>query len=273
MTLRIRAGLAAAALVLFGTVLSQPIRLASAQDAGPTVFAAASLKDALDAVNAAWTEETGHSARISYAATSALAKQIVEGAPADIFFSADQDWMDFVEKAGRVEEGTRTDLLENAIVLIAPNGSDVSTTIVPGFPLVELLGGGRLAMANVDAVPAGKYGKASLQSLEVWDAVKDRLAQAQNVRAALALVARGEAPLGIVYRTDAKAESRVRIVGTFPPGSHPPIVYPIAQLTDVSASTATEFLDFLRDRRAAEIFRAQGFGVVPEREEDGDKNL
>ncbi|MFD0987394.1 molybdate ABC transporter substrate-binding protein [Methyloligella solikamskensis] len=244
----------------------QGVRPAAAQETDqetiPTVFAAASLKDALDGVNAAWEEVTGHAARISYAASSALAKQIAEGAPADIFFSADRDWMDFVEASGQVKAGTREDLLANRIVLIAPKDTDTALEIASGFPLKEALEGGRLAMANVDAVPAGKYGKAALQSLDVWSAVEGSVAQAQNVRAALALVARGEAPLGIVYRTDAYAEPRVRIVGTFPEDSHPPIIYPVAQLSGATASTTTEFLDFLRGKTAASIFRDQGFGVL-----------
>jgi molybdate transport system substrate-binding protein len=235
---------------------------ASAQETGPTVFAAASLKDALDEVNEAWGSEAGKRARISYAATSALAKQIAEGAPADIFFSADRDWMDFVEETGRIEPGSRADLLANRIVLIAPENSEATADIEPGFPLANMLGDGRLAMANVDAVPAGKYGKAALQSLGVWESVEGRVAQAQNVRAALALVARGEAPLGIVYSTDARAESRVGIVGTFPDGSHPPIIYPVAQLADATASSATEFYEFLRGKRAASIFRDLGFEVL-----------
>ncbi len=235
-----------------------------AQEAGPTVFAAASLKNALDGVNAAFEEETGRRARISYAATSALAKQIAEGAPADIFFSANQEWMDYAEETGRLKPGSRIDLLANQLVLVAPKDSKAKTQLVPGFPLKEMLGGGHLAMANVDAVPAGKYGKAALQSLGVWDSVQGDVAQAQNVRAALALVARGEAPLGIVYSTDARAESRVRIVGTFPDGSHPPIIYPVAQLADATASSATEFFEFLRGKRAAEIFREHGFDVLPQ---------
>ncbi|XSG82604.1 MAG: molybdate ABC transporter substrate-binding protein [Methyloligella sp. ZOD6] len=234
----------------------------AAQETVPTVFAAASLKDALDGVNGAWEEETGHKARISYAATSALAKQIAEGAPADVFISADRDWMDFVEETGRLKPGSRTDLLQNELVLIAPEGSDVTADIAPGFPLKRMLGSGRLAMANVDAVPAGKYGKAALQSLGIWDAVKGSIAQAQNVRVALALVARQEAPLGIVYRTDANADSRVRIVGRFPEGTHPPIIYPAAQLSSANASTATEFLKFLRGDRARAVFQENGFIVL-----------
>nr|WP_246810043.1 molybdate ABC transporter substrate-binding protein [Methyloligella sp. GL2] len=228
---------------------------------GPTVFAAASLKNALDEVNDAWEKETGKRAAISYAGTSALAKQIEQGAPADIFFSADLDWMDYVEKAGLIDPETRKNLLGNKIVLVAPADSEVTAEIAPGFPLAKLLGDGRLAMANVDSVPAGKYGKAALQSLGVWDSVADKIAQAQNVRVALALVARKEAPLGIVYQTDATSEPKVRIVGAFPDESHPPIIYPVTMLKEASSPDAAAFLDFLAGAEAAALFEAQGFAL------------
>ena len=199
-----------------------------AEDEGPMVFAAASLKDALDAVNTEWKKESSNWATISYAASSALAKQIEQGAPADIFVSADEDWMDYIATRKLIKPGTRFDLVGNKLVLIAPRDSRLTATIASGFPLASLLGDGHLAMADTASVPAGKYGKAALEKLGVWDGVKDRIAQAENVRAALALVSRGEAPLGVVYATDAKADPKVKVLDTFPESTHAPIIYPIA---------------------------------------------
>jgi molybdate transport system substrate-binding protein len=227
-----------------------------------TVFATASLKNALDDVAAAWEEATGNEATIAYAASSALAKQIEEGAPADIFISASEDWMDAIEASGHVRGGTRRDLLGNALVLVAHGRDAPAVAIAPGFDIAGLLGGGKLAMALVDAVPAGVYGKAALTSLGVWDAVEPHVAQADNVRAALALVAAGEAPYGIVYRTDAAAEHDVTLVGTFPAGSHPPIVYPAAVTADASSPVAAAFLDFLLTPEAAARFERHGFTVL-----------
>jgi molybdate transport system substrate-binding protein len=227
-----------------------------------TVFAAASLKTALDAVSAAWTADTGRKAVVSYAASSALAKQIEQGAPADIFISADLDWMDYLGQKDLIDKASVKRLLGNDIVLIAPKDSTAVAEIAPGFELAELLGGGRLAMGDVRSVPAGKYGKAALQSLGVWDSVENSLAQAENVRAALKLVATGEAPLGIVYRTDAEAEPTVKVVGIFPPDSHPPIVYPVAVTADSKAAAAGEFLAYLSSPAAREIFKAQGFRLL-----------
>ncbi|MQT12523.1 molybdate ABC transporter substrate-binding protein [Rhizobiales bacterium Sp-1] len=192
------------------------------------VFAAASLKNALDAIAADFAAGGQGTIKASYAASSALAKQIDQGAPADIFISADVPWMDDVAKHDLLEPGTRVDLLGNSLALVAPASYAGTVTIAKGFDLVGLLGGGRLAMADVAAVPAGKYGKASLEALGVWDGVKDHLAQADNVRSALALVSRGEAPFGIVYATDAVADKGVKVVATFPADSHPPIIYPAA---------------------------------------------
>ena len=227
-----------------------------------TVFAAASLKNALDAVAVAWKAETGNEASISYAGSSALAKQIELGAPADAFVSSDLDWMNYLTGKGLVDQSSVVNLLGNRIVLVAPADSTVATTIEPGFGLAPLLGDGRLAIATVDAVPAGKYGKAALETLGVWDSVKDRLAQAENVRVALALVSTGEAPLGIVYRTDAAAEPGVKIVGTFPQDTHPAIVYPAGRVAASTKAEATAFLDFLRNSTAGELFRQQGFAVL-----------
>ncbi|MBI2720256.1 MAG: molybdate ABC transporter substrate-binding protein [Rhizobiales bacterium] len=224
-----------------------------------TVFAAASLKTALDAVAAAWTAETSREVSISYAASSALAKQIEAGAPADIFISADRDWLNYLADRKLLKDGSEVDLLGNEIVLVAPKDSKVETTIAAGFPLAALIGGGRLAMADVKAVPAGKYGKAALASLGVWPSVESRIAQAENVRAALKLVATGEAALGIVYATDARAEPAVKIVGTFPPNSHPPIVYPVAIVAASTSPDAAGFEKFLQSPKAKAIFEAQGF--------------
>ncbi|MBX3578698.1 MAG: molybdate ABC transporter substrate-binding protein [Rhizobiaceae bacterium] len=234
--------------------------LAAAAD--PVVFAAASLKNALDAVNAAWKEESGKSATISYAASSALAKQIEEGAPADIFVSADLDWMTYLSERKLTKPATEVQLLGNRIVLVAPADSDVEATIEPGFDLAGLLKGGKLAMADVKAVPAGKYGKAALEALGVWASVEGSVAQAENVRAALALVATGEAELGIVYRTDARAEPKVAVVDILPEDTHPAIVYPAA-LTAASANAdAAAFLTFLQSAKARTIFEDQGFSVL-----------
>jgi molybdate transport system substrate-binding protein len=184
-----------------------------------------------------------------------------QGAPADLFISADLDWMDYVEKKDLIRKDTRVNLLGNKIVLIAPRDSKI-TVDVKGFDLSKALAGGKLAMANVDSVPAGKYGKAALEKLGAWDGVKGSIAQAENVRAALLLVARGEANLGIVYSTDAAAEPNVKIVGTFPAGSHPPIIYPAALTKDTKSPDAKAFLDLLKSTRARPAFEKQGFEVL-----------
>jgi molybdate transport system substrate-binding protein len=237
-------------------------RLATAQTGDPVVFAAASLKNALDAIAGDWRRETGKHATISYAASSTLAKQIENGAPADLFISADRDWMDFLEHSNLIDAKSRVDLLGNRLVLIAPKDSKIDLLIRPGFDLAGALGGGRLAMADPASVPAGLYGKAALETLGVWPSVASRIAAAENVRAALLLVARGEAPLGIVYQTDAAAEPGVRVVATFPPGTHPPIVYPMA-LTAASANPdAPALAAYLRGPAAGARFEAQGFTVL-----------
>ena len=222
------------------------------------VFAAASLKDALDENVKAFQTMSTDKVVVSYAASSALAKQIEAGAPADVFISADLDWMDYLEQRRRIKTDTRRNLLRNRLVLIAPAGSKVSVEIAPGFPLAKLLGNGRLAVANRDAVPAGKYAKASLEALGVWKDVETKLASAENVRAALVLVARGEAPLGIVYRTDAAVDPKVRVVGIFPENTHPAIIYPIAR-TAVGKSAAAAFLAWLSRPEARAIFQKYGF--------------
>lgn len=226
------------------------------------VFAAASLKNALDAVNAACEADVGELATVSYAASSALAKQIEEGAPADIFVSADLDWMKYLSDKNLIRTDTKTELLGNRIVLIAPADSKAETKIEKGFDLVGLLGDGRLAMGNFKAVPAGKYGKAALESLGVWVSVENKVAQAENVRAALKLVSTGEAPLGIVFQTDANADRDVKVVGIFPEDSHPPIVYPVAQTAASKDAEAPAFLKCLQSAKAKELFEAQGFTVL-----------
>lgn len=220
------------------------------------VFAAASLKNALDEVAALSPSKTS----ISYAASSALAKQIEAGAPAQVFISADLDWMDYLEQRKLIQPATRRNLLGNKLVLIAPSDSTLKTEIRPGFPLAALLGSGRLASADPQSVPAGKYTKAALEKLGVWDSVAGKLATAENVRAALAFVARGEAPLGTVYATDAAAEPKVRVVAVFPDGLHPPIVYPAALTASAPASgAATDFLALLGSPAARKAFEKHGF--------------
>lgn len=226
------------------------------------VFAAASLKNALDDASAAYQRQEGDRIVISYAASSALARQIENGAPADIFISADLDWMDYVQRKKLIKPETRKNLLGNRLVLIAPAASTVAAAIKPGFPLATLLGDGRLAIADPDSVPAGKYAKAALATLGVWASVENKLARAENVRAALFFVARREAPLGIVYQTDADADKGVRIVAAFPEDSHPPILYPIA-LTAASHDGAAKFLTFLESPAARPFFEKEGFTVLP----------
>lgn len=235
---------------------------ASAEDrdakASIIVFAAASLKNALDKVSSNWKQESGQTVKASYAASSALAKQMEQDAPAQIFISADLDWMDYVAAKGLIKKESRSDLLGNKLVLIAPKDSPASLDLKPGADLAKALGNGRLAMGNVDSVPAGKYGKAALKKLGLWESVSDKLAQSESVRAALLLVSRGESPLGIVYQTDAPADPNVKIVATFPADSHPPIIYPVA-LTLKANAAAASFLDYIKSAKAAPVFEGQGF--------------
>lgn len=226
------------------------------------VFAAASMKTALDAVAADFQTATGHTVTISYAGSNALAKQIIEGAPADIFISAAVNWMDEVEKAGLVADDSRTDLLGNTLVLIAHGKGAAPVAIAPGFDLAGLLGDNKLAMALVDSVPAGQYGKAAFESLGVWPAVEPLVAQSDNVRAALALVSTGEAPLGIVYASDAAADDNVTVVGTFPADSHPAIVYPAALLTGAADAADRAFFEALSSDTADARFAAEGFAIL-----------
>ncbi|HXP03300.1 MAG TPA: molybdate ABC transporter substrate-binding protein [Stellaceae bacterium] len=252
---RIFFSLVAAALLAVGPAV--------AQSNDVLFFAAASLKNALDAIDAQYQADTGKHVTVSLAASSTLAKQIESGAPADIFISADLDWMDYLAQKNLIKPDTRKNLLGNELVLIAPKESAAPVTIAPGFDLAKALGGGKLAMADTSAVPAGKYGKAALLKLGVWDQVSGQIAQAENVRAALALVARGEAPLGIVYQTDAAVEPGVKIVATFPADTHPPIIYPIALLAGSTNLDAAAYLEYLEGAKARPLFERQGFTILP----------
>jgi len=227
-----------------------------------TVFAAASLKNALDAINGEWLKQTGKEAIVSYAASSALAKQIEQGAPADVFISADLAWMDYLADKKLIKADTRSNLLGNRIVLVSGKSDAPAVEIEPGLDLAGLLGDGRLAMGAVDSVPAGKYGKAALEKLGLWPNVAGKVAGAESVRAALLLVSRGEAPYGIVYRTDAAADANVKVVGTFPEDSHPPIIYPVAITADSRNADAAAYLEFVRSPEAAALFQAEGFTVL-----------
>jgi molybdate transport system substrate-binding protein len=227
-----------------------------------TVFAAASMANALAEIGPQFEAATGHDLVISLAGSSALARQIQQGAPADVFISANPDWMDRLEADGLLEAGTRFDLVGNSLVLIAHDPAAAEVEIGPDLDLAALVGDGRLAMALVDAVPAGIYGKTALDKLGLWDRVADRVAQTDNVRAALVLVATGEAPYGIVYATDAAASDNVSVIGTFPADSHPPIVYPAADLATRDIPAEADFLDFLRGPEARAAFARQGFGVI-----------
>jgi molybdate transport system substrate-binding protein len=248
------ARMALAALLLTLTPLA-------ARAADITVFAAASLSDALSEIEKSWAERTGHDAAISFAASSVLARQIEASGGADVFISADRDWMDYLDSRNLIAHQTRKDLLGNHLVLIEPASSHAAPAIAPHFDLAGALAGGRLAVADPDSVPAGKYAKAALTSLGVWSALADHLAKAENVRVALAYVARGETPFGIVYTTDALSEPRVRIAGTFPDDTHQPIVYPIA-LTKDAKPLARDFLAYLSGARARAVFLKDGFMVL-----------
>jgi len=252
------------ALLAVAVFLGVGLPIASA--ANVTVYAAASLKESVDQLAKLYGAQTGNRITVSYGASSALARQIENGAPAHLFMSADLDWMAYLEQRQLIDASTHKHLLQNQLVLIAPVARPVALTIGPGFALAQALGSERLAMANPDAVPAGKYGKAALEKMGVWEEVSRRVARADNVRAALMLVSRGEAPLGIVYRTDALAEKKVMIVDTFPADSHAPIVYPVA-LTAVGAQSnqaaaARQFLAFMQDASAQAIWQHYGFRLA-----------
>lgn len=228
-----------------------------------TVFAAASLKESMDAVTAAYRAETGQAVQVSYAASSALARQIEQRAPADIFVSADTEWIDWLQARDLIDPHSRHDLLGNTLVLVAPaQGGAQPLALEPGTDLLPLLGDdGRLALALTASVPAGKYARAAFESLGIWNALAPRVAESENVRATLLLVARGDAPLGVVYGSDARAEPRVRTLATFPATSHPPIVYPVARVAASRHAAAPGFIVWLQSSSADAIFRDHGFAV------------
>lgn len=240
-------------------LLSMSLSHAVAQTRGPVVLAAASMQEAMTGAADAWTARGHPRPVLSFAASSALARQIKAGAPADLFVSADEDWMDDVDRAGRLVPGSRSDLAANRLVLIAPRGRPVRLRIGRDMPMGKALGSGRLAIADPDAVPAGKYGKAALTALGVWPQVASRLVRAANVRAALVFVERGEAPLGIVYATDARASRDVMVVGVFPSSTHAPIRYPVARVKAGKHKDAEGFRRFLLSAPGRAIFARYGF--------------
>jgi molybdate transport system substrate-binding protein len=253
------ARISAFAAVLALLVLAPPV---PAQDKSIIVFAAASMRDVTREIGAMFTADTGVKVVPSFAASSALARQIESGAPADVFISADISWMDYLQDRNHIDKSTRFDLARNRLVLIAPGDSAIeNVTIGPGFDLAVLAGDGRIATGDVKSVPAGRYARAALENLGAWTAAEGKLAMAENVRAALVLVARGEAVLGIVYETDAKVEPGVKIVGHFPQTSHPPIVYPAAA-TAKAKPEAAEFLAVLRSPRAKAVLERYGFTLL-----------
>lgn len=253
--------LAAASAIILLTVLA---RVPAASADTVLVFAASSLTEALSAVARRFEKRRGGEIVLSFASSAALARQIESGAPADIYVSADVQWMDYLERQNLIRAGTRRDLLSNRLVLIAPKRSDLETTkLTPDLRLATWLGDGRLAMGNPNHVPAGIYGKQALKSLKLWTSVRRNVAHAEDVRAALALVALGEAPLGIVYTTDAVAEDGVKIIGTFAKSAHSPIVYPVALTVESKAPCARAFLDYMRSNDANMIYRRYGFKILP----------
>lgn len=250
--------LAALAVLVGGATLFLRER-ASTGGKAPVVLAAASLQESLEAAADAWSAK-GHARPVlSFAGSSALARQIEAGAPADLFISADEEWMDTLASKGLIQPDSRAELLGNSLVLIAPAASRTQLKLAPGFPIGSALGTGRLALADPAGVPAGRYARQALEKLDVWDQVSARIAAGDNVRSALALVARGEAPLGVVYATDAKADPKVRVVGTFPPESHTPITYPVALLKTARSPDAEALRQFLLSPEAQAIFQRYGF--------------
>ncbi len=252
---RLLAGLA------LGLLLLAPAIGAAARPDSVTVFAAASLTNVLQELGNQFTNETGNTVAFSFAATSMLARQIESGAHADVFFSADQEWMDYLDQRGLIQKASRRNLLGNRLALVAPADSTLQLKVEPNFKLLAALRGGRLATGDPDSVPVGRYARSALTTLGVWGDLADRLVRADNVRTALAFVARGEAPLGIVYLTDAKIEPGVRIVDLFPANSHLPISYPVA-LTNGAGEQAAAFIEFLRGPAGTAAFEKCGFIVL-----------
>lgn len=261
-----RRGLLAALLLLSGWAwwgLPAAQAQVQAQNAEPVVvFAAASLKEALDEVAAQWTQQSAVKVVGTYAGSNTLARQIEQGAPADLFISASPEWMQYLSERGFTRKGTERDWLGNRLVLIAPSPSKLRLKIAPGFALAQALGDGRLALCN-PAVPAGAYGQQALQALNVWPQLAARTAPAENVRAALLLVARGEAPLGVVYETDARAEPKVRVLDRFPEDTHEPIVYPAALIAASRHPQGQALLDYIASPAARAVFERRGFSVLP----------
>jgi molybdate transport system substrate-binding protein len=262
------AGWVLAAIVAFGALAALGAAPAAGDQppagAHPSllVYGAASLTDALGEAARVFGARTGVDVKTSFASSSVLAKQIEAGAPAGVFISADPEWMDYLAQRGLLKAGSRRDLLGNRLVLIAPADSRIALRLRPGAPLAAALKGGRLATGDPDAVPAGRYAREALTKLGLWPQVSSRLVRAENVRAALEYVARGEAPLGVVYRTDALADKRVRIVDTFPADSHAPIIYPVG-LTANAGPAAAQFASFLESEAARQIFARYGFEPPP----------
>ncbi len=226
------------------------------------VFAAASMKNALDNADAAFTKETGKEVTVSYAASGPLAKQLENGAPADVFISADTNWMDYVAGKKLIKDDSRVNLLGNKLVLVAAKDKAKPVEIKQGFDLANLLGDGRLAIGQPESVPAGKYGKTALEKLGVWSSVEKKVAGAESVRTALALVSRGEAPYGIVYQTDVSADPGIAVVGTFPADSHPPIVYPFAITASSKNPDVQAYFDYLKSAKAVPFFEHEGFTIL-----------
>ena len=248
-----------AGLLALALSIGSGVAAAAEEAGGVLVFGAASLTNVLDDLSKGFTDKTHVPVKDSYAASSVLAKQVEAGAPADVFFSADLEWMDYLEQRKLLKPGSRHDVVGNKLVLIAPADSTVTVKIRKGVDFGPALGTqGKIATGDPDSVPVGKYAKAALTKLGVWDKVSGQIVGAENVRAALAFVARGEAPLGIVYKTDALAEKKVKIVAEFPDDTHPPIKYPIS-VTAHGGADAQKFVDFVRSKPAAEIFRKYGF--------------
>ncbi len=230
---------------------------------GPVVFAAASVMTALNSIAAAWAAETGKTTPIVYASSAILAKQIEQGAPADLFISADLNWMDYLDQAGLIRPETRHNLLGNVLVLIEPADSGTDLAIAPGFDLAGATGDGKIAVCTIAACPGGMYAKQALESLGIWAKVEPKLAQADNIRNALNLVSRGEAKFGIVYATDAKADPKVKVAGVFPESTHSPIIYPAALVATSKNPDAARFLGFLSSPAADKIWIGQGFAILP----------
>jgi molybdate transport system substrate-binding protein len=250
-----RRGVARLLVVLAALLLAPPAR---AQSEPIRLYAAATLKTALDAIAADW-QRGGAPVVLVYGPTPALAKQIENGAPADIYFSADPDWMDYLAQRQLIRAGTRTDLLSNRLVLIGAKDAPPAPPINAGFPLAALVGAGPLAMCNPMHHPAGRYGRISLERLGLWSAVADKVAIAEDVRVAVTMVGRGDAPLAVVFATDAAEDQRVRVIGSFPDNSHPPIVYPVALVAASRQPDAARLLDYLKSPAASATFERLGY--------------